>query len=43
MEIDPLYCDVIADRFLRFTGATAILERTGASPLPMRHQEENMR
>ena len=29
MEIDPLYCDLIADRFQRFTGKPAILERTG--------------
>ena len=29
MELDPLYCDVIADRFQRFTGKPAILERTG--------------
>jgi len=43
MEIDPLYCDVIADRFQRFTGKPAILERAGASPLPMKPREESMR
>ena len=36
MELDPSYCDVIADRFQRFTGKPAILERTGESPLPMK-------
>jgi len=43
MEIDPLYTDVVADRYQRFTGRPAILERTGASPLPMKPREENMR
>ena len=43
MEIDELYCDVIADRFQRFTGKPAALERTGASPIPMKPREENMR
>ncbi len=43
MEIDALYCDVIADRFQRFTGVPAVLERTGTSPLPMKPREENMR
>ena len=43
MEIDTLYCDVIADRFQRFTGKPAILERTGEAPLPMKPREENMR
>ena len=43
MEIDCLYCDVIADRFQRFTGHPAVLERTGTSPLPMKPREENMR
>jgi len=43
MEIDPAYCDVICDRFQRFTGIPAILERTGASPIPMKPREENMR
>jgi DNA modification methylase len=43
MELDPLYCDVIADRFQRFTGKSAVLERTGESPLPMKPQEVNMR
>lgn len=35
MELDPLYADVIVDRFQRFTGTSAILERTGNSPIPM--------
>jgi len=43
MEIDPLYCDLIADRFQRFTGTSAVLERTGTSPLPMKPRERNMR
>jgi DNA modification methylase len=43
MELDPLYCDVICDRFQRFSGKPAILERTGTSPLPMKPREENMR
>ncbi len=43
MELDPPYCDVIADRFQRFTGKPAILARTGESPLPMKPREENMR
>jgi DNA modification methylase len=43
MELDPLYADVIADRFQRFTGVPAVLERTGESPIPMKPREENMR
>ena len=43
MELDALYCDVICDRFQRFGGKPAILERTGTSPLPMKPREENMR
>ena len=43
MELDPLYCDVIVDRFQRFSGKPAVLERTGTSPLPMKPREENMR
>jgi DNA modification methylase len=43
MEIDCLYCDVIVDRFQRFTGVPAILERTGDSPIPMKAREEAMR
>ena len=31
MELDPPYCDVICDRFQRFTGKPAILQRTKAS------------
>ena len=43
MEIDPLYADLVADRFQRFTGRPAILERTGKSPIPMKPRQENMR
>jgi len=43
MELDPLYSDVIVDRFQRFSGTPAILERTGTSPIPMKPREENMR
>jgi len=43
MEVDPLYCDVIADRFQRFTGVPAVLERTGNSPIPMKPREKDMR
>jgi len=43
MELDPLYCDVIVDRFQRFSGKPAVLERTGTSPIPMKPREENMR
>jgi DNA modification methylase len=43
MELDPPYCDVIVDRFQRFTGQQAVLERTGASPIPMKPRELNMR
>ena len=43
MEMDRPYCDVIVDRFQRFSGKPAILERTGTSPLPMKRLEANMR
>jgi DNA modification methylase len=43
MEIDTLYCDVICDRYQRYTGKPAVLERTGESPIPMRPREEGMR
>ena len=43
MELDAPYCDVICDRFQRFTGKPAVLERTGESPIPMRAREEAMR
>jgi DNA modification methylase len=43
MELDTPYCDVIVDRYQRFTGKHAILERTGESPIPMKPREENMR
>jgi DNA modification methylase len=42
-ELDPLYCDVIADRFQRFTGKPAVLARTGESPIPMKAREADMR
>jgi len=43
MELDTLYCDVIVDRYQRFSGNKAILERTGESPIPMQPREHNMR
>lgn len=43
MELDELYCDVICDRYQRFTGKPAVLERTGESPIPMGPREANMR
>jgi DNA modification methylase len=43
MELDPLYADLIVDRFQRFSGMSAILERTGTSPIPRKPREENMR
>ena len=43
MEIDEPYCDVIADRYQRFTGKPAILQRTGQAPIPMKAREEAMR
>jgi hypothetical protein len=43
MELDTLYCDVVVDRFQRFTGMPAILQRTGDSPIPMKAREEAMR
>jgi DNA modification methylase len=43
LEIDPLYCDVIVDRFQRFSGRPAVLERTGESPIAMKPREEGMR
>lgn len=43
MEIDTLYCDIIVDRYQRFTGEQAVLERTGKSPIPMKPREESMR
>ena len=43
MELDSLYCDVIADRFQRFSGKPAILERTGAAPIPMNTNAERTR
>lgn len=43
MELDLPYCDIIVDRYQRFTGKPAVLERTGTSPIPMKPREENMR
>jgi len=43
MELDPPYCDVIVDRYQRFTGKPAILKRTDESPIPMKPREEKMR
>ena len=43
MEIDQLYCDIICDRYQRFSGKPAVFERTGDSPITMRPREENMR
>lgn len=42
MELDPLYADVIVDRFQRYSGKPGVLERTGESPIPMKAREENM-
>jgi DNA modification methylase len=42
MEIDPLYADLICDRFQRFSGVPAILGRTGESPIPMKPREVTM-
>ena len=43
MEMDTLYCDLIVDRFQRYTGVPGVLDRTGNSPIPMKPREENMR
>ncbi|MCC6678178.1 MAG: ParB N-terminal domain-containing protein [Phycisphaerales bacterium] len=43
MEIDAPYCDVIVDRFQRFTGRPGVLERTGESPIPMGARETDMK
>lgn len=43
MELDAPYCDVIVDRFQRFSGKKAVLKKTGKSPIPMKPREENMR
>jgi DNA modification methylase len=40
MELDMPYCDVIVDRYQRFTGRPAVLERTGESPIPMAARAE---
>jgi DNA modification methylase len=43
MELDQAYCDVIVDRFQRFSGKPGVLGRTGESPIPMKPREECMR
>jgi DNA modification methylase len=43
MELDTLYCDLIVERYQRFSGKPAVLERTGTSPIPVGAREENMR
>jgi len=43
MELDPLYVDLIVDRYQRFSGQPAVLVRTGTSPIPMKPREEGMR
>ncbi len=43
MELDPLYADIIVDRYQRYTGKPAVLERTGESPIAMGSREESMR
>ena len=43
MELDEAYCDVIADRYQRFSGKPAVLERTGESPIAMGARDEAMR
>ena len=43
MELDELYCDLICDRFQRFTGEYAVRESDGSSPFPMKAREESMR
>lgn len=43
MELDRPYCDLIVDRYQRFTGKPGVLERTGESPIPMKPRDEAMR
>ncbi len=43
MELDCPYADVIVDRYQRFSGKVAVLERTGESPIPMKPREASMR
>jgi len=42
MELDPLYCDVICDRYQRFSGKPAILQRNGEAH-PQRLREAGRR
>jgi DNA modification methylase len=43
MEISPAYADVIVQRYQNFSGRKAVLERTGASPIPLARSEEKVR
>jgi DNA modification methylase len=40
MELDPLYADVIVQRYQSFSGNKAVLERTGESPIPMQTEHK---
>ncbi|MGE3776548.1 MAG: hypothetical protein AB7F89_05135 [Pirellulaceae bacterium] len=42
MELDPLYAEVIVDRYQRFSGKPAAYERIGTSLIPRRDGEEQM-
>lgn len=43
MEMDSPYCDVIVDRFQRFSGVPAVLKRTDESPIPTKSHEGDLR
>jgi DNA modification methylase len=43
MELDPLYCDVIARRWEEFTGKCGVLDRAGASVAPSAVGPEGVR
>ncbi len=43
MELDPLYADLVVDRYQRFTGKPAVLEPTSQSPIAMKPRQEVMR
>ncbi len=43
MELDRPYCDLIVDRYQRFSGKPGILARTNDSPIPMKPREQSMR
>lgn len=34
MELDPLYCDVIVQRYEQFTGETARRQKSATTPVP---------